>query len=542
MLAFWFLIWTQIGHVMSDLPIHCLHWQTHGEWHIHLSQLTKNEQSCGYNAPDKNLDHFYRPHGIKEYRVKTVQNRVFKLKSPNRVVEKGKNVGTWTMIYDEGMHIRINSLGHKNYMSFFAFMKYLPLNPEGLLTNSLRDYISHCDATRVGWVRAPRRRLYGCFTAHKVSITEPVFKIQALPLVKKKLIQEEKKSLRRQQRHSSNVMKLIEYKNDDGLFKMDHEFVKRINTDSSKLWKAKVHKQFIGKTNKEMGYLLGRPNYQPSRKANISLLNIRTQENSTLWRRRYPREMDWRNHGGINFMNPVNNQGSCGSCYAVSSTDAFSTRYNIYRYRRDKKKALKKKLNLKKIKFSAQQILACDMANQGCQGGYPYLVSKHGHETGFIEESCLDYKGRDNVKCGKIQGNCPKPRYYKLKKYGYVGGYFGAGTEKGMVKELQDGPIIVGFDAQRELFSYMTGVYHCQKDTLTEAQKEKSDVGPWVRTTHAVVVSGYGTQQVGGKKVNYWWVKNSWGDLWGLGGYFKMLRGVDSCGIESQAVSGTFNG
>lgn len=37
---------------------------------------------------------------------------------------------------------------------------------------------------------------------------------------------------------------------------------------------------------------------------------------------------------------------------------------------------------------------------------------------------------------------------------------------------------------------------------------------------HGVQVVGYGTQ---GKK-GYWWVRNSWGSLWGEGGYMKLAR------------------
>ena len=44
---------------------------------------------------------------------------------------------------------------------------------------------------------------------------------------------------------------------------------------------------------------------------------------------------------------------------------------------------------------------------------------------------------------------------------------------------------------------------------------------------HAVLVVGYGP--------GYWLVKNSWGKKWGMGGYIKMERGVNMCGIASDA-------
>lgn len=52
---------------------------------------------------------------------------------------------------------------------------------------------------------------------------------------------------------------------------------------------------------------------------------------------------------------------------------------------------------------------------------------------------------------------------------------------------------------------------------------------------HAVKIIGWGTENGS----PYWLVANSWNTDWGdLGGYFKILRGVDECGIESSIVAG----
>ena len=36
---------------------------------------------------------------------------------------------------------------------------------------------------------------------------------------------------------------------------------------------------------------------------------------------------------------------------------------------------------------------------------------------------------------------------------------------------------------------------------------------------------------------SYWIVDNSWNTYWGDRGYFKMLKGVNECGIESDIVT-----
>jgi len=55
-----------------------------------------------------------------------------------------------------------------------------------------------------------------------------------------------------------------------------------------------------------------------------------------------------------------------------------------------------------------------------------------------------------------------------------------------------------------------------------------------VELDHAVLLVGYGVDETHGK---YWIMKNSWGANWGEdNGFFRLLRGINVCGIESHAM------
>eukprot|EP01018_Ginkgo_biloba_P005412 Gb_05701 [translate_table: standard] len=51
---------------------------------------------------------------------------------------------------------------------------------------------------------------------------------------------------------------------------------------------------------------------------------------------------------------------------------------------------------------------------------------------------------------------------------------------------------------------------------------------------HAVKLIGWGTTD----GVDYWLLANSWNTAWGEGGYFKIVRGANECGIEAEPVAG----
>ncbi|KAF7699739.1 hypothetical protein HF521_002697 [Silurus meridionalis] len=224
-----------------------------------------------------------------------------------------------------------------------------------------------------------------------------------------------------------------------------------------------------------------------------------------------PEQWDWRNVNGVNYVSPVRNQASCGSCYSFATMGMLEARIRVQTN------------NTQQPIFSPQQVVSCSLYSQGCDGGFPYLIGKYVQDFGVVDEQCFPYTGKDSP-CS-VPSDCP--RSY-ISDYHYVGGFYGACNEAAMMTELvRDGPMGVAFEVYPDFMHYKEGIYH--------HTGLRDSINPFELTNHAVLLVGYGRSQETGEK--YWIVKNSWGTDWGEDGFFRIRRGTDECAIESIAVA-----
>jgi cathepsin L len=216
-----------------------------------------------------------------------------------------------------------------------------------------------------------------------------------------------------------------------------------------------------------------------------------------------PKFLNWTAKG---FVNPVESQGLCGSCWSFSSTGAIEGQM------------FKKTGILNKL--SEQNLIDCNrdeaVGNYGCQGGdmmnaFNYVVK----QQGISLASKYPYKAGDTFKCN----------YKKSQSRGTIEGFEAveAGDENLLKNVLtQVGPISIAVDASLPSFqSYKSGVYYDHKCSL--------DIN------HAMLLVGYGIDKK--TKQDYWYVKNSYGSSWGENGYIRMARNRNNhCGITEFAV------
>ncbi|XP_026191941.1 probable cathepsin C [Cyclospora cayetanensis] len=297
-----------------------------------------------------------------------------------------------------------------------------------------------------------------------------------------------------------------------------------------------------------------------------------------------PKAFAWPNpFADPSFTEEATNQGDCGSCYALAAVYALEERFNI---------GLSKLLgqnvsafsgidlnaaqataalglsNSSAGKLSPQSILACSFYNQGCHGGFPYLVGKHATEMGILQDGCMPYNGMDLNSCPVLQRSPQQqPKEYTssflaldsesnachvgdqrwfASDYGYVGGCYEcsqcSGEENIMREIMESGPVTAAFDAPASLFSYTSGVYdtedapHARVCDTPGAPGASKGLSGWEFTNHAVNLVGWGETEgsEASPPLKYWIVRNTWGSGWGNRGYFLLRRGKNVGGIESQ--------
>lgn len=192
-------------------------------------------------------------------------------------------------------------------------------------------------------------------------------------------------------------------------------------------------------------------------------------------------------------MQPVKDQGQCGSCYTFSAVSVLEYHTGV--------------------SISEQKIMDCSSSENGpsygCNGGWPETIFEYAKDSPVILEKDQPYLEK-NMPCNQT---CTGS-VMQVKRYGAIDHDKDEHAETRIPYILNThGPVSVGIDVGTTelLMSYEDGIF--------------PGIACGSEVDHAVTIVGYTPE--------YWIVRNSWSQDWGDAGYFYLERGVNACGVAS---------
>jgi len=200
-----------------------------------------------------------------------------------------------------------------------------------------------------------------------------------------------------------------------------------------------------------------------------------------------PSTWDWRAQGKTT---PVKNQGSCGDPWVFAPVEALESKILI--------------LDNLTTNLSTQQVLSCSSALPGnyggsCNGGVPTDAFNYMKAVGLGGDSWFPYQDSDQVPCpSTLPSNLAKIESYLSVTLGADNATTITNLENAIYTY---GPAAAYFNVNQDFFNYRSGVYSHTGDTTIN---------------HMVLIVGYNDP------ARYWIVQNSWGNAWGMNGYFEL--------------------
>jgi len=413
------LVLFAIRYCSADLPVHCLPEDVLGDWTFVADDapVEGSVPRCGHSTPNSALSALSLV-GEAPRKQYVVEKERFNVTLTNQVDDSGERPallaigpdgekGTWTMVFDEGFEVRL--AGGKSYFAHFEF-ETMP-GQQGHNGDML---------DKIG-------AFYGRVDGHVLrAFPEPVYACHC-----------ERTTIGW---HSHPASSGVGERH--GCFHAHREgtptigFIQRhqVPTSVVSMGEANGKKTILVHMPRSKGALRGA--------ANATGLKMET----------LPLNWDWRDQPGLeqegDDLASEFDQGACGSCYAFSGTVALGMRFRI---------ALAKKLGRPtSLDLSWRATARCAPWNEGCGGGFPFLVGRQAKEMGLFQLTtslATEPKCNADLASLSLEAECPlscqnpdssaQPVYYAA-DYGYIGGFAQGATEQAIMRDLYEhGPLSI---------------------------------------------------------------------------------------------------
>lgn len=273
----------------------------------------------------------------------------------------------------------------------------------------------------------------------------------------------------------------------EAIFWQRYSAVLAQNTRVGSRWKASAN-HLMDSTPEEFARLMGyrRSSMRTSVASFLSLHTgaLQSQVASTL-----PEMVDWRK---LESSQRVRNQGSCGSCWAISTVGAMEMHLEL--------------TGKKNPRLSFSELLNCVPnpkqcgGSGGCSGATAELAFEYIQKHGLSTEDSYSHASQQGDSCSSKNGSSAvyamSQSFVQLPMNRLRPLLHAVATK---------GPVVVSVDASA-WGTYGSGIFDsCREDSTVN---------------HAVLLVGYGKTE----QDKYWIIRNSWGSGFGEDGFIRLLR------------------
>lgn len=274
-----------------------------------------------------------------------------------------------------------------------------------------------------------------------------------------------------------------------------------------------------------------------------------------------PTQFDPRNSWKT-YLSPIKNQNDCGSCYAFAISSALSDRIALLTS------------NQLKVTLTATNIVVCPLPEKGQDLFLSLFVQskidktkrlayeraaqqQHGCQGNNLLDPCMFvyYVGCTLTSCepetllNRFELPTCEEIEDTLNDLQFNGCYNTNKAQRDfrilylycIDKDHPDnisyeiykyGPVVSGYIIFDDFYDYAEQLKTNPTYIYTHPKRNTSSLGG-----HAIVICGWGKTMQDGREIEYWLIRNSWGDKFGDKGYFRMEKWLPECMLEDNVVS-----